>query len=218
MKKILSVSFICVLLAASFTAFGQEDEKESKDEDVERSFFEGRSSAERVEESARSSESSRARAAESERSAGRARASYRTKAGNTYFVKPDYPASPSMSYSTGDGVFVMSSSGSSTSQLSLSKSFDGQSIENSGSFVVDESVRHISFRLSGSVKEGEIEIVIALPDGDELKDITIDSSADIEFTQSIKISEDDNRYYGEWEYSVGADEAKGHYRLSIQTR
>jgi len=214
MKKIISTTFICVLLAASFTSFGQEREKEIKDEDKESAFFE---SQVRAEESARSSERSRVRAEESERSAERSRISYTTQAGNTYFTKPDYPALPTMSYSTGD-VFIMSSSGSSSSQLSLSKTFDGQSSENEGTFDVDESVRHISLSFSGRVKEGEIEIIITLPDGDELKDITIDTSADIRFTQSIKIAEDEDRYYGQWEYSVESDEAVGNYQLSIQTR
>jgi hypothetical protein len=238
MKKLLSATFICVLMAASFTAFGQEsDEQESKEKESERTLFEeqerasersritaeesrrsSESSRARAEESRRSSESSRARAEESERSSGRARTSYRELEGTSYFTKPAYPTAPTMSYSTGDGVFIMSSSGSSSSQLSLSKKFDGQSSDNDGNFDVDESVRHISLSLSGSVTEGAIYITITLPDGDELKDISIDTSADIQFTQSIKISADEDRYYGQWEYAVESDEAVGHYRLSIQTR
>lgn len=131
---------------------------------------------------------------------------------------PAYPVAPSMTYSTGDGVYIMSSSGSSSSQLSLSKSFDGQSSENDGTFDVDESVRQIALQMSGSVKEGSIEIIITLPDGNELKDITIDTSADIQFNQTIKIAADEERYHGTWEYSVKSEKAVGFYRLSIQTR
>ena len=230
MKKLLSATFICALLAASFTAFGQEsDEKGSKEKESKRALFEAQERAEeserssersrvRAEESRRSSESSRARAEESERSSGRARISYREDEGSTYFTKPPYPTTSTMSYSTGEGVYIMSNSGSSSSQLSLSKKFDGQSSDNDGNFDVDESVRHISLSLSGSVTKGAIYITITLPDGDELKDISIDTSADIQFTQTIKISEEENRYFGQWEYAVESDDAVGHYRLSIQTR
>ena len=72
--------------------------------------------------------------------------------------------------------------------------------------------------VGGSVKEGEINIVITLPNGEELKDLTIDTSADIQFSQSVKISEEEDKYYGQWEYSVESNKASGHYRLSIQTR
>jgi len=126
-------------------------------------------------------------------------------------------------YSVGTAVvpgsyFFPGGSGSSSSQLSLSKSFDGESKSNEGSFNVDESVRHISLSLNGSVKEGSIKITIQLGNNDIIKDITIDESADIQFTQSIKISEDEKKYYGNWTYLVEAKQAKGQYRLSINTR
>ena len=222
MKQLLSATFICLLLAASFTTFGQKREKETKEETKERTFFEGQSNAERAEEMVRSAERASAEASErssarsSGRSSERSRSSYRTPSGSSYSIKSDYPSNMATTYSTGD-VFMMSSSGSSSSQLSLSKSFDGKSSDNEGTFNVDKSVRHISLQLSGSVKEGAIEIIITLPDGDELKEITIDTSADIQFTQSIKISEEEDKYYGQWEYSVESDEAVGYYRLSIRT-
>ena len=216
MKKLLSATFICALLIASSSAFAQEGEKEIKKNEDQRTYFEDQERAEKAEARARSSE--RASAEEAERSSERARTSYREAVRVSAGAKQAYPAPPTMSYSTGDGVYIMSSSGSSSSQLSLSKSFDGQSSENDGTFDVDETVRHISLQLSGSVKEGEIEITITLPDGDELKDLTIDTSADIQFSQSIKISAAEDRYYGQWEYTVESDEAVGHYRLSIQTR
>ncbi len=80
--------------------------------------------------------------------------------------------------------------------------------------LVDEDLFKIEIAPS---EEGEIVIIITLPDGDELKEMTIDTSADIQFTQSIKISEEEDKYYGQWEYSVESDEAVGHYRLSIRT-
>ncbi len=190
----MSASIVLLLLSLSFAVSAQERDKEEEKHDKEELL----------------------RERESERSEERARARYKT---GYHYAQPAQPTAPAATaYSVGDNYFMVSSSGSSSSQLSLSKKFDGDSNENEGSFDVDDNVRHISLSFSGSVEEGAIEIVIILPDGDELKDITIDTSADITFTQTIKIAEDEDKYYGEWTYSVEADEAIGYYRLSINTR
>jgi len=109
-------------------------------------------------------------------------------------------------------------SASSSSQLSLRKSFDGESKKNNGSFDVDNSVRNISLMFGGSVKEGKITIKILLPDGKTFKDLTIDESADMQFSQNIKIAKDTEKYYGDWKYVVESTKAVGHYNLNINTR
>ena len=123
-----------------------------------------------------------------------------------------------ISYSYGDGVFVTSSSGSSSSQLSLSKVFDGETKSSKGTFNVDETVQHISFSLQGGVKSGSITIKITLPNDDLIKEITIDETAEVRYNQSIRIAEDDKKYYGNWHYSVDAQKAEGEYRLMLSTR
>lgn len=122
------------------------------------------------------------------------------------------------SFSYGDGVYVMSNSGSSSSQLSLSKSFKGESKKNEGSFDIDENVRNISLNLSGRVESGEIKIKIVLFNGDIIKELNIDESADIQFNQNISIAKDEKKYYGKWRYTIESVKANGNYRLMISTR
>jgi len=199
-------------MVVSYTAFGQEEEE--KENKVKREFFEKQAK-----------EAEKTRAEERARSSERARESHRESSRVSPHVKYVYPAQPAQpaqsafSYSSGEDVYIMSGSGSgsSSSQLSLSKSFDGQSSENDGAFDVDETIRYIILQLSGRVEEGEIEMTITQPDGKVLKDLTINNSADVQFSQTIKISEED-KYYGQWGYSVKAKKAKGHYKLSIRTR
>lgn len=124
----------------------------------------------------------------------------------------------SSSYSTGDGFFFTNALGGSSSQISLSKTFHGESKKNEGAFDVDNTVRIITLSLSGDVKEGEIKIIISLPDGKKLKEMTIDESANIQFNQTIKISEEEKKYYGKWKYNIEAVKAIGSYRLGISTR
>jgi hypothetical protein len=48
--------------------------------------------------------------------------------------------------------------------------------------------------------------------------MTINSAAEISFSQSVSISEEDpDKYVGDWSYKVMAEEAKGSYSLSIMT-
>lgn len=212
MKRLISASFILLILTVSLTVFGQEEkEKESQ---IKREFFEKQAQ-----------EAEKERASEDAKRIAKEREAIREYIRGSDYAKSVYPSPPSkaysipsMSYSIDDGIYVMRNSGSSSSQLSLSKSFDGQSSDNKGTFDVDKSVRYITFSLSGSVESGAIEIIITLPNGDEMKDLTIDTSADIQYSQNIKISEEEEKYYGQWEYSVESDKAVGHYRLSIQTK
>ncbi len=122
--------------------------------------------------------------------------------------------------STGDETprFISVTSSGSSSQLSLAKTFTGETKKNEGSFTVDESIRQINFMIQGKVRTGSITIKLMLPKGDVIKDITIDESADITFSQNIRISEDENKYTGKWSYTIEAVKAEGNYRMSINTK
>jgi len=107
--------------------------------------------------------------------------------------------------------------GRNSSQLMLSKSYDGKDAENTGVFQIEEPVRQIRFSIDGSVKEGKIIIKLLLPGGEVFKELTIDESADIRFSQSITVPEEKNKYTGNWKYVIKAVKARGNYRLSINT-
>lgn len=116
------------------------------------------------------------------------------------------------------GIYFMGSGAGQSSQLSLSKSFNGESTKNEGTFEVDDKVSYINFTISGSVKEGRIKINITLPDGEKLKEMTIDNTADIQFNQMIRPRAEEKKYSGKWTYEIEAVKAVGNYRLSLQTK
>ena len=116
------------------------------------------------------------------------------------------------------GVYFTGPNAGQSSQLSLSKSFDGESTKNEGTFEVDEKVAYINFSINGSVKEGRIRIIITLPNGEKLKEMTIDNTADIQFNQMIRPRSEENKYSGKWNYEIEAVKAVGNYRLSLQTK
>lgn len=104
------------------------------------------------------------------------------------------------------------------SQLTLRNSFNGGSDNSDGEFDVDKDVRRFRCMISGKVKSGEITIRVVYPSGKVFKDLTINSSAEISFSQSLTIKEgEEDKYVGEWSYEVKADKAEGNYMLQIMT-
>ena len=122
-------------------------------------------------------------------------------------------------YSHGDGDFVfVSPEQRNQSQLTLRKTFTGTSDTSSGEFDVEEGVRQFRCVINGNVRAGEITIRLEYPDGKTFKDLTINSSADISFSQSMSFREEEaSRYTGTWKYKIEADKAEGNYMLQIMT-
>ncbi len=140
--------------------------------------------------------------AEQARSSSRARSSYRSSGSNdkTPYYIPLYGQE-------------------NQSQLTLRNSFRGGSDTSSGEFDVDESTRHIRCTINGKVRSGKISIKVLYPGGKVFKDLTITSSAEISFSQSLTIKEEaKKKYIGAWKYEVKAEEAEGSYMLSIMTQ
>jgi hypothetical protein len=106
----------------------------------------------------------------------------------------------------------------SQSQLTLRKNFEGTTNVSKGSFEVDESIRQLRCMINGSVESGEIAIMIEYPDGKLFKELVINSSADINYSQSLSIKEEEaKKYVGSWSYTIKANNAEGHYMLQIST-
>ena len=122
-------------------------------------------------------------------------------------------------YRTPDGHYFLESYGQGNqSQLTVRNSFNGGSDSSYGEFDVDEKVRHFRCQISGKVKSGEITIQLNYPSGKEFKYLTINSSAEISFSQSMTIKEgEEDKYLGTWDYQVNAKEAEGNYMLQIMT-
>lgn len=106
----------------------------------------------------------------------------------------------------------------SQSQLTLRNTFNGGSDSSKGEFDVDEGTRQFRCMIRGKVLEGEILIKVFYPGGKLFKELTINSSAEVTFTQTLSFKGDSaDKYVGSWAYEVKAKEAKGDYSLSIST-
>jgi len=102
-----------------------------------------------------------------------------------------------------------------SSQLTLSKMFDSESVSKEGNFTVEEHYNMLKIAIEGTVKEGSIKITLYSPDYEVFKDLEIDNSADIRWTKLF--SEYKEEYVGEWTYEIEAQSALGRYNLSITT-
>lgn len=105
-----------------------------------------------------------------------------------------------------------------STQLMLSKHFNGESVSKSSNFSVDEGIRTLRISIQGSVRnDGSITIILYTPDNELFKELEIDNSADVHYSQVFTIREEEGEYTGEWTYEIEADEAEGQYNLSITT-
>jgi len=110
---------------------------------------------------------------------------------------------------------VYSSDKSST--LTLHKNFREESASKKTSYTVGDDAKRIRFNIHGGCREGSIQIKLLLPSGKVFNHFEIDSTADISWTQSIKIEEGNKKYMGEWTIEIKATKASGDYSLSISS-
>jgi len=127
-------------------------------------------------------------------------------------------------YSTGTGFgdessyFIYSGGQENHSSLTIRNSFRGETDSSEGEFDVDESTTQIRCTINGKVRSGKITIEILYPGGKVFKDLSITSSAEISFTQSFTIKEEEKKkYVGAWSYEIKAVDAEGSYNLSFMT-
>jgi hypothetical protein len=126
-------------------------------------------------------------------------------------------ATPSTGVSDGEPYYI-SFGQENQSQLTIRNSFDGISDSSEGEFDVDESTRHIRCTINGKAKAGKITIRVMYPGGKVFKNLSITSSAQISFSQSLTIKDEEKKkYVGAWTYKVTADKAEGSYSLSFMT-
>jgi len=142
--------------------------------------------------------------AEQAREATRARRSARVYSRSSGHDEPSY--------------FIYSGGQENQSQLTIRNSFDGETDSAEGEFDVNESTTYIKCMINGKARAGKIKIKVMYPGGKVFKDLSISSSAQISFTQSMSIEEDEKKkYIGSWTYQVTADKAEGSYSLSFMT-
>jgi hypothetical protein len=104
------------------------------------------------------------------------------------------------------------------SELRLTKSFKGESVETTKKFSVTADNTSLNFNLSGQVKSGIISVTLFKPNGSKYKAIEIDPTSDISYSQGIDLKKDPKECTGDWQIKIKADKADGNYRLNILTR
>jgi hypothetical protein len=125
---------------------------------------------------------------------------------------------PSTGIGDESSFYIYSGGQENQSQLTIRNTFNGESDESDGTFDVDENTSHIRCTINGKANSGKINIRIELPNGDIFKDLSITSSAQISFSQSLSIEETKKKkYVGAWTYEITADDAEGSYTLSFMT-
>lgn len=100
--------------------------------------------------------------------------------------------------------------------LSLKKLFKGESAAKETKFTVDDDQSKLRLSVSGHCESGNITIAFILPSGKSFTKIPIDSSADIEWSQSLTM-EEKSIYKGQWKVEIKATNAKGMYSVSISS-
>jgi hypothetical protein len=103
------------------------------------------------------------------------------------------------------------------SRLTLSKHYNGQSIDKQGTFEVQDKITKLKLSIEGHVNSGSIKVSLILPDGKIYKSLTMDDSADIQWSESLNIKEDVTKYFGTWKYRITTKVADGSYHMSINT-
>ncbi|MFC2113185.1 hypothetical protein ACFLTA_07960 [Bacteroidota bacterium] len=153
---------------------------------------------------------------EAQREASRERTKERSSRASEIFVAPYVEFSD---VSTGDRSFVYTtgSSNDKNSRLTLSKRYSGQSAEKTGTFQMEKGVKKIRLQIEGRVTVGKIQLELYLPGKESLTKITIDDSADIAWSKTINVAEDETKYFGDWTYTIKAESVEGHYQMSIST-
>lgn len=102
------------------------------------------------------------------------------------------------------------------SELTLTKSFKGESVETTKSFSVEADYAALKMELHGTAKAGKIIVSITKPNGEKLKSLEIDAASDVMFEQTFNLEENKD-LAGDWQLKIKTDNAQGMYHLEVYT-
>jgi len=201
--RMLSFSLIFILLGSVVMAQTKEDEAREK---------EMKAKQEQLEKQRQQLKEQQLKTAELERVLeDQANAAVRVRSSGRGISRVTVPGDESF--------FVYTPFGENQSSLTLRNSFDGTTDSSKGEFDVNESTTHIRCTINGKVRSGKINVKVLYPNGKVFKDLAITSSAEISFSQSLTIKEEEkNKYVGSWTYEITADKAEGSYNMSFVTQ
>ena len=119
---------------------------------------------------------------------------------------------------TGTGFYGHSLSDGERSSLDFSKSVKESNYSREYIFDVGKATKTVVMSITGDCKTGEIRIRILMPNGKTYSDVVIDESGNLNWRKSFNISDEENKdKTGEWTYEIGASNATGYFKISLQT-
>jgi hypothetical protein len=134
-----------------------------------------------------------------------------------------YVTVPSMRYRF-DGNFNNAMAGvysgeKENTSLSISKTLEDVTISTDFYYDVKEESSKVSFFVTGTLKSGELKIILKRPDKTTFQEITISPLADVNWSQLFSWDEDEtDEYIGKWIISISANKATGNYRVQVNSR
>lgn len=102
-----------------------------------------------------------------------------------------------------------------STRLILKKIYQMESVSKESEFEIEKDQRMFKVSISGHCAQGEIHVTVLRPSGKVYKTVVLDSSADIEWSQSVRFTEEDDDYLGKWIVQIVAKEAEGIYEVIL---
>ncbi len=102
-----------------------------------------------------------------------------------------------------------------STRLLLKKIIQDESVSKETEFEVEKDQRRFKVSISGFCASGEIHVTILRPSGKTYKTLILDSSAEIEWSQSVRFTEEDKDFIGQWIVQIVAEKADGLYEVVL---
>ncbi len=115
----------------------------------------------------------------------------------------------------GQAVTAWTLSEGKSTRLILKKHFENESISKESEFEVEKDQRRFKVSISGWCKSGLIHVTILRPSEEVYKTIIIDPSAEVEWSQSVRFTDEDKDYVGKWIVQIVAKEVEGSYNVVL---
>lgn len=106
---------------------------------------------------------------------------------------------------------------SESTSLSIQKEIEELTFDTKFKYEVQKGSKTFQFSASGSVEEGTILIKLLNPAEKVIHEFEVSPLADVEWSQRFKWSEEDaDNNFGTWTIIVDAEDATGHYQVSVR--
>ena len=103
--------------------------------------------------------------------------------------------------------------------LTIRKDLEDVTFDTKFKYEVTDGAKGINFKVDGSMDEGTLLIRMIKPNGETLQDIEISPLADVSWNQDLRWEleeEEEEENLGSWSIVVSAENATGHYSVTVR--